>query len=293
MPRKSRSDLELETSDPFLKEAIENLNKHREEQVRLENQLLDLMAKSKQRRKDFKAVWGVSPRSINQKRTVKTVLNVQTCKVNDGHDDPSSEPFNPPVMPEDRLQNHDDEAGDEECQALDVSISTDLFGQLIDANFTPPRPEPDDLHNFTDLSLTAPTKVAGAADDRVVRICGSGDLVLPVHLGQPRSRPTNLANCPDVDVEPIDMELESQHDLEPKKSVRFLNATPEVSTKDQENVVDHFKYKAILDIESPVTSGGPVPTPVALRNISIRAQQELELLYQDEHPLDQHLEVSF
>ena len=29
------------------------------------------------RREQFRAVWGVSPKSINQKRDLKTVLNVQ------------------------------------------------------------------------------------------------------------------------------------------------------------------------------------------------------------------------
>ena len=80
-----RPPLRLDTSDPFLQDAIDKVNKHRQEQIALDNKLLEIMAKSKKRRDDFRAVWGFSPKSINRKRSLKTVLNVQTVKVSNYH----------------------------------------------------------------------------------------------------------------------------------------------------------------------------------------------------------------
>jgi len=69
------SQLDVE-SEP-LKSAVEALAEHRTEQAAIEQQIQSLMEKSLKRREQFRAVWGVSPRSINQKRDLKTVINVQ------------------------------------------------------------------------------------------------------------------------------------------------------------------------------------------------------------------------
>ena len=178
-----------------------------------------------------------------------------------------------------------------------MSISAELFGQLVDANFTPPCPEPEDLHNFTDLSLLAIDSTTDRVAKKLVSVAGSGDALPAALFGRPQP---NHVNCPndDVNLEPVDMDLESQSgNGGPKKIVRFLNATPEVSTRDQENI-DHSNYKSMLQIESPLAASlrneGPVPTPVAMRNISMEARRELALLYQDESPSDdQPLDVSY
>ena len=60
-----------------MKSAVEALAEHRTEQAAIEQQIQSLMEKSLKRREQFRAVWGVSPRSINQKRDLKTVINVQ------------------------------------------------------------------------------------------------------------------------------------------------------------------------------------------------------------------------
>merc|ERR1719259_606710 len=80
--------LALDTSDPFLRDAIERVNRHREEQIALDNKILEIMAKSKKRREDFRAVWGFSPKSINRKRSVKTVFNVHQIKMSEDAPEP-------------------------------------------------------------------------------------------------------------------------------------------------------------------------------------------------------------
>ena len=71
----SLKDLNPESS--FLKSSVEALEEHRQEQAIIEQQIQNLMERSLKRREQFRAVWGVSPKSINQKRDLKTVLNVQ------------------------------------------------------------------------------------------------------------------------------------------------------------------------------------------------------------------------
>ena len=68
---------DLKPNSEFLKSAIVALEEHRQEQATIETQIQSLMEKSLKRREQFRAVYGVSPRSINQKRDIKTVINVQ------------------------------------------------------------------------------------------------------------------------------------------------------------------------------------------------------------------------
>ena len=77
---------ELNVESETLKSAVEALAEHRQEQAAIEQQIQSLMEKSLKRREQFRAVWGVSPRSINQKRDIKTVINVQNVKFS-GFDD--------------------------------------------------------------------------------------------------------------------------------------------------------------------------------------------------------------
>ena len=68
---------DLNPESEFLKSAVDALEEHRQEQAAIEKQIQNLMEASLKRREQFRAVWGVSPKSINQKRDLKTVLNVQ------------------------------------------------------------------------------------------------------------------------------------------------------------------------------------------------------------------------
>merc|ERR1719376_1139436 len=89
-----KPELQLETSDPFLKEAIDNLNRHRQEMADSENHFFEVMTKRSKRRKEFKAIWGFSPRTINQKRDRKVVLNVQRFEMSEDsqNDDAEKKP---------------------------------------------------------------------------------------------------------------------------------------------------------------------------------------------------------
>ena len=73
---------DLNPNSEFLKAAIKDLEEHRQEQASIESQIQSLMEKSLKRREQFRAVWGVSPRSINHKRDVKTVINAQNVSFN-------------------------------------------------------------------------------------------------------------------------------------------------------------------------------------------------------------------
>ena len=77
---------DLNPNSEFLKSAIKDLEKHRQEQASIETQIQSLMEKSLKRREQFRAVWGVSPRSINQKRDAKTVINVQNVRFSSSDD---------------------------------------------------------------------------------------------------------------------------------------------------------------------------------------------------------------
>ena len=58
----------------FLLSALEAHRQHLVEQDEIQRQMEALMRKARQRREEFRKAWGVSPKSINRKRTVKTVI---------------------------------------------------------------------------------------------------------------------------------------------------------------------------------------------------------------------------
>ena len=320
-----KPNLESDTTDPFLKEAIENLNKHRQEQAALENKLLDIMSKSKKRRENFRAVWGVSPRSINQKRTVKTVLTVQNFKVSDDVPDQKSDDEISDV-PDDFNEKKDDEVIEEESQdenELDVSISTDLFHQFIDANFSPPKP--DELHNFSDMNVTTTNtfsleEIAKSleADFKLSRqkdVSNEKQEEESLETPEPFIEDNPANDEPDENLEPVDMDLElgdlpfTTENEEPvekdprrksRKSVRFLNATPDHSATPMVQIDIPLKLannsQANISVnesrlcfsgglmQTPLRSVHPEAnptTPMILRDISNKAQRELASLYDD------------
>lgn len=58
----------------FLLDALEAHRLHQEEQDAIQRQMEALMTKARERREEFRKAWGVSPKSINRKRTIKTVI---------------------------------------------------------------------------------------------------------------------------------------------------------------------------------------------------------------------------
>jgi len=61
----------------WLQQAEEDLEIYRKEQACIDQKLAELRMQSHRRREKFKAVWGVSPRCINQKRSTKNVINLE------------------------------------------------------------------------------------------------------------------------------------------------------------------------------------------------------------------------
>jgi len=224
--------LALDTSDPFLRDAIERVNRHREEQIALDNKILEIMAKSKKRREDFRAVWGFSPKSINRKRSVKTVFNVHQIKMSE--DAPEPDPADeggeiqdiPPAIEEiaserpadfapisenDKIFKEVSEDSEEDVKELDQSISTDLFMQVVEANL----PE-EDLHNFTGVNCTAMNATTFSMDELAQTL--EADYKRSFEKANQASLETPEVNVPspqevefqgpDENLEEVDMDLE-------------------------------------------------------------------------------------
>ena len=119
------------------------------DQADIERQLQNLMLASLQRKEQFRQVWGVSPKSINQKRNQKLIIGAHEILFND------PEPKSEPTLTEINNIEFDEkvEIGNVEFEgqsdvmvptmgefegilpSLDFSIPSDLFSQYIDANF--------------------------------------------------------------------------------------------------------------------------------------------------------------
>ena len=123
------------------------------DQVDIERQLQNLMLASLQRKEQFRQVWGVSPKSINQKRNQKLIIGAHEILFNDP--EPKSEPTLTEINNIGIYEIFDEkvEIGNVEFEgqsdvmvptmgefegilpSLDFSIPSDLFSQYIDANF--------------------------------------------------------------------------------------------------------------------------------------------------------------
>ena len=187
-------------SEP-LKSAVEALAEHRTEQAAIEQQIQSLMEKSLKRREQFRAVWGVSPRSINQKRDLKTVINVQNVNFSgydsDDKDDKEEvdkgagnsktnlSPNNSTIFfyclsdndkkEEVVLEDQMNDLALESPKEEDDIIQSDLFQQMIEVNF----PEKEDVsyaaHNFTGIDLA--TDTTDLADISVLPITSSNESI--------------------------------------------------------------------------------------------------------------------
>jgi hypothetical protein len=377
---------ELEQPSSLFRSALESLKEHRQEQAAIDMQIQSLMERSLKRREQFRAVWGVSPRSINQKRDLKTAINVQNVtfsgnnEVNEDaggeEDDSGSEIasdfgdafFGEPVAENLLVEN---DVGIE--LSFSAPVDTDVFQQYIEANF----PENGDIsyaaHNFTGIELTANAlsldeifvdPIQSPIDAVETRSDGI-DLQTP-DITEGASSPPSMADPKGQDnLDDVEMEMElnipptpapvvlKKHNVEqevmeteslfaaarafknemalkakkPKrKSVRFLNATPDKSNntsmdEEEDNtmvqvrigniafneggncssvvhtpVPKHHKFRMsnmneneeqfLADYEKTP----PLPTPMAMRDISIRAQQSLAQLYDQDEEEDGDME---
>ena len=118
------------------------------------------MLESLRRKEQFRQVWGVSPKSINQKRNLKTVIAAHKVSFADAEPEAEPEPtLNEVVGADEEVSEEGEsevvvetEAGVEEIvSTLDFSIPSDLFLQYIDANI-PSSLTGDDFDFATALS---------------------------------------------------------------------------------------------------------------------------------------------
>ena len=115
----------------------------------------ELILKSQRRREEFKSVWGVSPRCINKKRTVKTVINVPKVafspRPEEFDNDENSDIDDSLLSTEDMFGKTDDKTKnfDEKENALEKPIPDDLFELYLDANFS--RQNAETTQNFNDI----------------------------------------------------------------------------------------------------------------------------------------------
>ena len=123
----------------------------------IDKKLAELILRSQTRRAEFKSVWGVSPRCINKKRTVKTVINApkvafstEVCNSNDKDNNEIDEQL---TSTEHMFGNiTESEKANEDENVLEKSISHDLLELYIDANFD--QPLPGTIDSFNDINST-------------------------------------------------------------------------------------------------------------------------------------------
>ena len=115
-----------------------------------------MILRSQSRRAEFKSVWGVSPRCINKKRTVKTVINApevsfseKTSVTNDNEGSAIDDRLSSTKY---MFENNSEPKCEIEDDLLEKSISNDLFELYIDANFDQQIPQINDT--FNDIKST-------------------------------------------------------------------------------------------------------------------------------------------
>ena len=313
---------ELNVESEHLKSAVEALATHRQEQAVIEQQIQSLMEKSLKRREQFRAVWGVSPRSINQKRDLKTVINVQNVCFS-GYDDDEKEVEEAPkieVVLEDKM---DDLALESQSEEEEI-IQSDLFQQMIEVNF----PEKPDIsyaaHNFTGIDLASESTDLTLADISVLPITSTND---DSEIDQMEIEDvSSTLNTPPVLVEQPEpqsllqaalqfksqMMTQSENQPKKKKSVKFAPEKEEIILnedieEDEEctntitvNIggfqISENGFKApLVHTPMPKKKVSPdedltcLPTPMAMRDNLKKAQEALESLYADVSPNPEQL----
>ena len=137
------------------------------------------MLESLSRREQFRQVWGVSPKSINQKRNLKTLIGAHQISFTETEPTLTNvnkideEMFDNEMFERENIEQENNDSQDVDVEgilptlALDFSIPSELFSQYIDANF--PSNEDDDSTESTQFqsieevfaSRTVKTDVSG------------------------------------------------------------------------------------------------------------------------------------
>ena len=196
--------------------------------------MAELISRSQRRREEFIVVWGVSPRCINKKRTVKTVINVQkvafspdASKSKSEEDSDIDDSLSATTTMFDNNGTFDKINSGEENNELETSIPNDLFELYIDANFS--QPVTSTANSFSDINST--TLNTPNLDEIVPSIQvddflktlipnpsnnnnGNGNIVSPIlQITNQEEEHEDLHNMSSKDIdnlEEIDMEMEPE-----------------------------------------------------------------------------------
>lgn len=310
----------------FLKAAVKDLERHRQQQAEIDRQIQELMTQSKKRREEFKVVWGVSPKSINQKRTVKIALNVQD--VSFSHDQPKNNEEDDEIQSDfgqDDMFGPEAPVEDEEDEEESELEKSAIFQEYIEANFveeqeSPPKLSLDDvlvdplnvegfvqtLHPDADLQTPEVPCCDEDEDDGDKLEMQDMDMDSPLPCEQEEEE---VGMSLFAAARAFKMEMEKERRKSKIKSVRFLTpSAAEKMNKNEQEMVQSSKVQVSIgnivsqkgavgvhtpmpkqfmkkvlsnngDSEEEFYAAVNMPTPMALRDISKRAQESLAELY--------------
>ena len=250
------------------------------------------MLESLSRREQFRQVWGVSPKSINQKRNVKTLIGAHQIsfaetgteptltEINKLEDDifevgNSDKMFGESDSNENENEN-ENEAFDVEgilpTLALDFSIPSELFAQYIDANFPSATDEDDSdatpFHNVEEVF---------ASHDKLVEQT-SDDVTNPSDDDTDSERSTPETDKPDLADEMLDKFEEEDMEIE----------SDNADSVDEEQVVDESKSPVDENAPSDVQSQDDVPKLTDVEQKGTNVGQNLSVVEQKQATVDQN-----
>ena len=305
----------------FLRRALQAHAEHVREQTEIEKEMKALMEKARRRREVFKANWGVSPRNVNRLRTLKTVtmplqevtfseaakvpkeqspgIEPETEKANDAptSEEVPNDDFPPPVEDDSPLTTNVAE-GDFSAQ----------FDELEDLIFNTPAKDAEIDPEISGIGLLDDNFIPGcqmSLEDAFDDILGEEEMEITQVVGEDEQESSMLVT-PEVPTTP-DNPVPVNSAI--KKSVRFKDATPlrESSSGEEQEQENEWSFVTVsVPVQVKGKSGNitfsatgrtasstflrtqtPAKpsltnTPMALRNITNKAQQELALLYASE-----------
>jgi len=239
---------------------LSDLDKYRAEQDALEIQKLEIFRKIQQRRDDFKAAWGVSPKSVNKIRTV-----IPEKKA------PLLHQFLSPIC-ESPITPNVESVCSVTSSAIPASVKT--VPNLSSA--TPPSSKP--VPNMSSATPPAPNTLGATPTSskpaRSVRVrFNSGANVAKT------PSPIQFEASPyALDASPLPESTSARNSFSALRSSFSFLQTPKAAQHPKKRMVEEFE---VTNSGKKQETKKSVPTPVALRSLSDRVHAELAKLYAD------------
>lgn len=259
----SESDLtQARCTQDFLLEALQAHQDFMAEQDRIQEQINALMNKAQTRRSEFRGLWGVSPRSISQVRSLKTVLGqhkvqfsrpsvpnspVPTSSSISKTTDESDLVFSPQLEPLDQVFSdleHDLDEGEDQTMSFEDMEMTPCRGVMVRNK------------KRVHFSTTTPIRHVITPSPSPMHLKVNVPLLIGQRNGQQGQKSTSFIYTPVF-----------KHGKTMRRS--FLMGENEDDAEDN------------VEEDSPKI---PMNTPMALQSLSRKVQAELALLYEDDEP---------